>query len=149
MTLEEFTKLVEDYGCEPSRWPVGLRQECENFIAGSTEARALINQQQDLDTLMDRLRVPEFPGLEARVLNQALPPRSASPVDQFLQWLLPTGSVGKQLWRPAMVACLPLVFGIVIGNFYNFGVGLRSEGFEYWDDELYMLSLNDYTENLF
>ena len=149
MTLEEFTKLVEDYGTEPSRWPVRLRQECEDFIAGNTEADALINRQRDLEILMDRLRVPEFPGLEARVLNQALPPRYSSPIDQFLEWLLPTGSVGKQLWRPAMVACLPLVVGIVIGNFYNFGVGLRSEGFEYWDDELYMLSLNDYTENLF
>ena len=149
MTLEEFTKIIESYGSSSERWPVGLREECENFIANNSEARELIDRQQELEMLMNQIAVPEFPGLEAKVLNQQLPPRKLALLDPFLEWLLPAGKPGKLFWRPAMIACLPLIFGIVIGNFYNFGVGLQGESFEYWDDELYILSLNDYTENLF
>ena len=149
MTLEEFTKIIESYGSSSERWPVGLREECENFIANNSAARELIDRQQELEMLMNQIAVPEFPGLEAKVLDQQLPPRKLAPLDRFLEWLLPADKPGKLFWRPAMVACLPLIFGIVIGNFYNFGIDLNSEGFEYWDDELYVLSLNDYTENLF
>ena len=149
MTLEEFTKIIEIYGSSSERWPVGLREECENFIANNSEARELNDRQQELEMLMNQIAVPEFPGLEAKVLNQQLPPRKLALLDPFLEWLLPAGKPGKLFWRPAMIACLPLIFGIVIGNFYNFGVGLQGESFEYWDDELYILSLNDYTENLF
>ena len=149
MTLEEFGKIIESYGSSSERWPVDMRKECENFIADNSEARELVNRQLELEMLMDQIAVPEFPGLEARVLDQQLPSRKLAPLDQFLEWLLPADKSGKQFWRPAMVACLPLIFGIIIGNFYNFGVGLQGESFEYWDDELYILSLNDYTENLF
>ncbi|MFP6826798.1 MAG: hypothetical protein VB977_11930 [Pseudohongiellaceae bacterium] len=149
MTLEEFGKIIESYGSSSERWPVDMREECENFIADNSEARELVNRQLELEMLMDQIAVPEFPGLEARVLDQQLPSRKLAPLDQFLEWLLPVDKSGKQFWRPAMVACLPLIFGIIIGNFYNFGVGLQGESFEYWDDELYILSLNDYTENLF
>lgn len=149
MTLAEFRKIIESYGSSSERWPLGLRKECENFIADNSEARELINRQHELEMLMDQIVVPEFPGLEARILDQQLPARKLVPLDQFLEWLLPVDNPGKHFWRPAMVACLPLIFGIIIANFYNFGVGLQGEGFEYWDDELYILSLNDYTENLF
>ena len=149
MTLEEFGKIIESYGSSSERWPVDMREECKNFIADNSEARELVNRQLELEMLMDQIAVPEFPGLEARVLDQQLPSRKLAPLDQFLEWLLPADKSGKQFWRPAMVACLPLIFGIIIGNFYNFGVGLQGESFEYWDDELYILSLNDYTENLF
>lgn len=149
MTLEEFTQIIDSHGSEPTRWPARLREQCKNFMANSIEARALISQQRQLEMLMDQIELPAFPGLEARVLAQVLPPPRDSSLEQFLAWLLPWDSLGKHFWRPAMAACLPLVFGIVIANFYSFGVGVQSEGFEYWDDELYMLSLNDYTENLF
>jgi hypothetical protein len=149
MTLEEFTQIIDSHGSEPARWPEGLRQQCENFLANSVAASVLIRQQQEVEMLMDQIELPAFPGLEARVLTQPLPPHRNSALDQFLAWLLPPDNLGKHFWRPAMAACLPLVFGTVIANFYSFGVNVQSEGFEYWDDELYMLSLNDYTENQF
>ena len=41
---------------------------------------------------------------------------------------------------------LLLVLGIVIGNFFHFGVNATTEpSFESWDDELVMLSFNDMT----
>jgi hypothetical protein len=42
-----------------------------------------------------------------------------------------------------------LVFGIVLGNYFSFGIGIEDDGFQYWDDELAMLSLTDYTETNF
>jgi len=149
MTLEEFTKIVEIYGSDTGAWPTGMRDDCKAFIADSSEARTLIKQQQELDRLMDQLAAPEFPDLEARVLNQTLPDRSGSAIDSLMDWLLPENNFGKMLWRPVMIACLPLVFGILLGNFFSFGVFIIADEYEYWEDELTMLSLTDYSESEF
>ena len=53
------------------------------------------------------------------------------------------------MWKPVAAACLPLVFGIILGNFYSFGVTFESDEIEYWEDELSMLSFNNYSENDF
>ncbi|MCH7672578.1 MAG: hypothetical protein IIB72_10495, partial [Proteobacteria bacterium] len=45
MNLEEFTQIIESHGSSSERWPLGLREECENFIADNSEARELINRQ--------------------------------------------------------------------------------------------------------
>ncbi|NQV70372.1 MAG: hypothetical protein HQ498_10135 [Pseudohongiella sp.] len=149
MTIEEFTKIVESYGSEAARWPAEQREQCRTFMASNAAASTLLNQQRELESLLDQITVPEFPTLESRVLNQQLPKQEASVLDRALAWLLPKNSFSQQLWRPAMLACLPLVFGIVIGNFFSFGIALENDGFAYWDDELTMLSLNEYTENSF
>ncbi len=108
-----------------------------------------ISEQRRLEQQLDQITVPEFAGLQARILNQQLPPRNDPLLDKLLDWLIPAGGFTIQLWRPAMVACLPLVFGIVLGNYYSFGVGLQSSEVEYWEDELAMLSLSDYSESIF
>jgi len=56
---------------------------------------------------------------------------------------------GKQVWCPAIAVSIPLVFGIVLGNYFSFGVGIEDDGFQYWGDELAMLSLTDYTQRNF
>ena len=98
---------------------------------------------------MDQLAVPGFPDLELKVLTQEPPARSESLSDRIVNWLLPERNFRKQLWRPAMAACLPLVFGILLGNYFSFGVFAEADEYEYWEDELTMLSLTDYSENEF
>ena len=155
MTLEAFTKIVEIYGADTRQWPTGLRDDCEAFIADSPAARTLIKQQRELDRLMDQLTVPEFPNLKEKVLNQELPDPARSLIDQFMNWLLPENNFRKQLWHQAMADCLPLVFGILLGNYFTFGVFgevgeyLDGDEYEYWEDELTMLSLTDYSESEF
>lgn len=149
MTLEEFTRIIDLCGAESARWPKRLRAECEAFVANNIEARALINQQWAVDELLNQHAVPDFPGLESRVLNQTLPERNRSAFDTLVEWLLPRDGFGQNLWRPAVAACLPLVFGIVLANYFSFGVGIENDGFQYWGDELAMLSLSDYTETSF
>ena len=146
MTLEEFTRIIDLYGAEPARWPKRLRAECESFAANSVEARSLLDQELAVEDLMGQLEVPDFPGLESRVLNQPLPEPKGSIFEELANWLLPGESFGKQFWRPEIVACIPLAFGIVVANYFSFGVGIESDGFQYWGDELAMLSLTDYTE---
>jgi hypothetical protein len=149
MTLEEFTRIIDLHGTESARWPKTLRGECESFVANNVEARMLLNQQWQVDESMAKLEVPSFPGLETRVLNQSLPERYRSFIEEVMNWLIPEESFGKQIWRPAIAACIPLVFGIVLGNYFSFGIGIEDDGFQYWDDELAMLSLTDYTETNF
>ncbi|GJM13535.1 MAG: hypothetical protein DHS20C12_19380 [Pseudohongiella sp.] len=149
MTLEEFTRIVDLYGAESAHWPKELCTDCETFVANNIEARTLLKQQWQVDELMTQLEVPSFPGLETRVLNQSLPERSRSFFEEVISWLVPEENFGQQFWRPAVAACIPLVFGVVLGNFFSFGIGVEDDGFQYWDDELAMISLTDYTETNF
>lgn len=97
----------------------------------------------------------DYKRIEARVLNQALPPQVTQPprevhaasvgfmrgIDALIDWLSPPQ---QQLWRPIFAAACPLVLGIVIGNYFHFGLTPTSEpSFESWDDELVMLSFLD------
>lgn len=149
LTLSDFTNLLDRHGANLDTWPAPARAAGQHLLDSDVAAQDLLRRQRQLDSLLDALPIPEFAGLESRVLHQPLPPRSRSVMDAALEWLFPANALGRQFWRPAMAACLPLVFGIVVGNFYSFGITTENPGFDYWDDELYMLSLNDYTENLF
>jgi len=149
MTLDEFTHIVESHGVDPERWPDHLQQPARDLLATSAEAQQLMTRHRQLGQQLDQLLVPEFPGLESRVLSQQLPGRQPVLLDQILAWLLPENAFGTQLWRPLMAACLPLMFGILVGNYFSFGVFIEDDNFEYWEDELAMLSLDDYTENSF
>lgn len=157
MTLDELEQLLNRYGSEPDNWPVDLRQSALLLISRSSHGQRLLDQLNDdeskLDSLLDQLSIrqiiPEFPGLEARVMQQQLPEQSRSLVDQLLGWLLPKpGNSGLTLWRPAMAACLPLLFGMLLSNVFSFGIDTNLDNVQNWDDEFYLLSLNDYVETI-
>lgn len=141
MTLIEFERTLELFGSQPKAWPQDIRLACEALLRSSKDARQLLNEYSELDTLLSDIKSPSFSGLEQRILNQELPSQQ-SWMDSFIRWLVPDG-FNLQLWRPAAAACLPLFFGIVVGNFYSFGISEQDPALEYWDDELTLLSLND------
>ncbi len=146
MTLEEFTKIIVCYGAQSDRWPAAVRDAAIDLTATSTEAQNLLAEYVQLEALLDQQQVPDFPNLESRILSQTLPARNHALIDRLINWLLPATSV-RLLWRPVLAASLPLFFGIVVGTFFSFGVDVEAiETAEYWEDELYMLSLNDYSE---
>ena len=149
MTLKELTKIIEYYGTQSDCWPEVDRGAALNLIATDSDAKQMRSQYMQLEALLDQHQVPEFPNLESRILTQNLPARRKALLDKLLDWLLPATSA-KLLWRPVLVACMPLLFGVVVGNFFNFGVNIEYiETAEYWEDELYLLSLNDYPESQF
>ncbi len=149
MTEDEFSKLLDLHGSVPDSWPSTQQEPARRLLELSAEARDLQQLHQRLETRLDRLQVPAFEGLEARVLNQALPPRSPGFVDRLLAWLVPAEGIGPQLWRPAVAACLPLVFGVVLGNYFSFGIVPDSSDVDFWEDELAMVALVDVSDSEF
>lgn len=147
MTLEDFKQTIESLGTDPEHWPASTRAMCEALLKSSFAARLAFNEQSELDSLLQKLEAPTFLGLETRVLNQDLPPQQRPLLDSIVDWLIPN-QLGAQLWRPAIAACLPLVFGILVGNFFSFGVSDPELALEYWDDELALLSFNDFSSDI-
>ncbi|HAG71493.1 MAG TPA: hypothetical protein DCL66_04740 [Gammaproteobacteria bacterium] len=147
MTLEDFKQTIESLGTDPAHWPIDTREHCERLLKSNSEARLLLNEQSELDRLLQKMEAPAFLGLETRILNQDLPPRPQSLIDSIVDWLIPD-QLGAKLWRPAIAACLPLVFGVLVGNFFSFGVTEQELALEYWDDELALLSFNDFSSDL-
>ena len=147
MKLGNFSQVIEIYGADSAMWPEDLREDLEAFLAKNESARSLLSEYSQLEQSLDKIAVPDFPGLETRVLNQALSPRQQSLFVSLISWLLPTENFGANLWRPALAACLPLVFGIVLGNYYSFGISSEVDEYDYWEDELAMIALTDILES--
>tara|TARA_B100000686_G_C16579379_1_gene857292 strand:+ start:165 stop:614 length:450 start_codon:yes stop_codon:yes gene_type:complete len=147
MKLGNFSQVIEIYGADSTMWPEDLREDLEAFLAKNESARSLLSEYSQLEQSLEKIAVPDFPGLETRVLNQALSPRQQSLFVSLISWLLPTENFGANLWRPALAACLPLVFGIVLGNYYSFGISSEVDEFDYWEDELAMIALTDISES--
>lgn len=145
MTLKDFTKLIESYGANPQDWPGNVRENGIELINTDSSAKEFLSQHQELESLLDEIEIPDFPGLAHAVLNQPLPARQLGFADQLISWFIPE-NFGLQLWRPVTAACLPLVFGVVLGNYYSFGVTDQDIELEYWDDELALLSFNDFAD---
>ncbi len=149
MKLEDFSNVLEVHGTDSANWPTDLRNDLEAFLSNNESARLLLEEYKQLERSLDDMAVPAFPNLEHKVLNQALPPRPQSLFDRLLSWIFPAENFGANLWRPMMAASLPLVFGIVLGNYYSFGINSEIDEYDYWDDELAMLALSDYSESEF
>jgi len=144
MTPERFAQLVETHGSQPARWPEQERQAAEAWQRDNPAAQTLCREYAHLESLLDALPTPVLPGLEQRVLQRAASLASDSLLDQAMDWLLPRGDrLLAWIWRPALVACLPLVCGIYMANFFSFGISGPEVA---WEEELALLALNDYAE---
>lgn len=146
ITPERFATIIEVYGSQPERWPAEERAEAAAFLAQDHRAQALVAEYQSLDAWLDQYQVAALPTLEAHVLSQARNVSTGNAFDRLMDWLLPrSGRVLAWVWRPAMVACLPLVCGIYLADYFSFGIESTQNS---WEEELYLLSLNDYAETL-
>ena len=144
MTPERFAQLVEIHGSRPERWPADERMAAEAFRLADHQAQALGDEYARLESLLDALPVPAMPGLEQRVLQRAANLTRDSLLDRALDWLVPhSDRLLAWIWRPALVACLPLICGIFMANFFSFGIPGQELA---WEEELSLLALNDYAE---
>jgi hypothetical protein len=60
-------------------------------------------------------------------------------LERLLNWILPDfDDLAHTLWRPTLVACMPLLLGVVIG------LTLTNNTYELsWDEELSLLAFTD------
>lgn len=146
MNNSEFIELLEIHGPDPAHWPEESVDAISQLLAENPEAIQALLQFQEMDSLLMAMPAPEFTGLEERIAGQSLAGQGSELIERIIHWLLPAGGFSS-LWRPAMAACLPLFFGVMVGSYSNFGLSRDTDTELYWEDELAMLSLADYSEN--
>tara|TARA_R110001592_G_scaffold6898_3_gene38062 strand:+ start:448 stop:891 length:444 start_codon:yes stop_codon:yes gene_type:complete len=144
MTAQRFEQIVTAYGSEPARWPAQEREAAIQFLAENPAEKSLIEGYRELNMLLDAMPLPAFTQMEQRVIRSLHEKTRDSLLDRVLDWLIPRQQRGMA-WalRPALVACLPLVCGIYMANFYSFGIDSAENS---WQEELYLISMNDYAE---
>lgn len=153
LNIERFSAIVDAYGGDPCRWPVEEREAAQTLLACSVQAQAICDQARQLDQILGAQPVPDFDPLLRRLERQprpsVIPPRTRSPQGVFervLIWLLPPRQSVMQWWRPAALACVPLLLGLVLGTQLEpLGNGYTAGALE---EELYLISLSDYAETL-
>jgi len=142
--LERFEQLTAIHGSDITRWPMDEQAPARELLSHSAAAQALHNEQQALDTLLDAITIPPMPAMEKRIVRNLATASRSSLLDRVLDWIVPRGgNVSSWAWRPALVACLPLMCGIYMANFYSFGIESTENS---WQEELYLISMNDYAE---
>jgi hypothetical protein len=149
MNLERFTLIVESYGADSQQWPGDERVEALEFSRTSSDAMSLLDQAAELD---QHLALFELPNSELSVQRIEMGILSAlkqgtlkqgrlkqGRLERLLDWVLPDfDDLAHTLWRPALVACVPLLFGVAIGlTLTNNTYELSS------DEELSLLAFTD------
>lgn len=108
LSLERFQRLLAAYGARRELWPAAERPAAEGLLEMSSEARALLSREEDLDTGLTALAAltPELSAGLSRKLAE-IPLRSARK-----SWAWPFGRV----WVPAAAWAAAAMFGIAIGT---------------------------------
>jgi hypothetical protein len=106
--IERVRDLLNTYGADRKRWPVGTAEGDLAPREHLDEARTLYQDALALDALLDQAPLPE-PSLELKA--DILASTSANPWQQWLTLLWPFGPV----WKPASGLAMAMVLGLYIG----------------------------------
>ncbi len=107
MTAAQFELLLDRLGGDLRRWPAAEADAARLLLAASPEAQRTLAAARTLDDWLGGLREHQAPpGLATNILGRVRRPDALA---RLLQWL--AGS----LWRPALVAALPVLAGFAIG----------------------------------
>jgi hypothetical protein len=109
LSLERFQRLLAAYGARRELWPAAERPAAERLLEASSEARALLSREEDLDSGLVELAAltPELDPALSRKLAEI--PLRNSRKRSF--W--PFGRV----WVPAAAWAAAAVVGVAVGSF--------------------------------
>ncbi len=112
MNKQLFTHYASTYGSEISQWPNEVKQVAVDALAVNPQWQSLLEAEVSLDQALDAYQVSSspLPDLEQAILNSTA--AKIDLIDRILAWLIPQNSV----FRPALVACVPLLVGVILGN---------------------------------
>ena len=107
MTADEFADLLNRFGTDSVAWPSSSRNEAIRYARVSDEGRRLLAESIAFDGMLaDSAHVPLAFRLRARILERIATNESPA----WWSWIT------HGMWRPALLALVPLAFGFVIGN---------------------------------
>lgn len=120
LALDRFQQLLAAYGARRELWPAAERAAAERLLETSSEARALLPREEDLDVGLTALAslTPELSPQLSRKLAE-IPLRS-----ERKRSFWPFGRV----WVPAWAAAA--VFGLAVGNFMPEDAGTEAVALE-------------------
>jgi hypothetical protein len=124
MSEERFKTLVEAYGGDPARWPVGEGEAGKLWLRSSTTAQALAADAARLDQALSAAReVPVSGALEAKVMADfERAARRWSP-RRFAAALADAIWPGAPLWQPACAFGLALAIGVGVAVIASLDLG--------------------------
>lgn len=133
-SVERLHEVVRAYGANSANWPVDERDELLK-LADAAAPELLAAKQ--LDTFLDEHEVVALaPDLGRRIISSTMHTTLRTTLlDRVIQWAWPEQPA--LLWKPALVACLPLLAGIILGS----NVTLLDESENLDDEGIYLMGL--------
>lgn len=140
MDIARFKHLLSAYGAAIERWPEEERNAAREFIESNPETNALLREAALLDQALDAYKAESINTIREDILAR-LPDRTRRGLlDRFIDWLLPDlGYMGAWLWRPALLASVALILGIVLGSTLSLD---PANDAGVWQEELHVMALN-------
>ena len=138
MDEHRFEEALDRWGSNLHDWPEEERQAAEALLAQSKVAESLLRTERSIDATLSMLQQHAVsPGLEQRI-HARLTTVASNPDRGQRIWLWVTAS----LWRPALLAAVPLIFGFALG------LGLSDVSEQELADQVSMLALSNIYEEM-
>jgi hypothetical protein len=126
--LQALAELLDTYGVDRSRWPVGARARFEPLIGDSPDAQRLVGDAKALDRLL--AQAPQAPARQVEAVKARIFAEIGAEVadatagsGNVVAMKRPAATAGpspnaarRVLWREAMVLAASLVLGVVGGT---------------------------------
>jgi anti-sigma-K factor RskA len=117
MTQLEFEAGLDRWGADLARWPPEAAAQAHTRLAADPQARQALAAAAAVDGYLHGLREDTAPQhLERQILarlertERAAAPASPGTATRMVDWLT------QRLWRPALLALVPLFAGFLIGH---------------------------------
>lgn len=139
MNLIRFQALIDAYGADAERWPLGERDSAESLLETSGAARAIISEARTLDALLaDAPPVAVSPALKNRVLD--------IPEHTHQDWVRRDA---REPFRLGLTFFLPRLAGFALASYMGFIVGGSLVTTQQYSDEEVLQASVDLSDVVF
>lgn len=149
MNIQKFRKLLGAYGTNSEVWPSADKETALRFLDVDPEAKSVVAEFRRLDEILNADVVTESSTLKMNILKQIQSSNitgsdsTSSDTDTDLiariwNWLAPQSNGALVIWRPAMVASIPLLAGIYLGTMMDTN---NDENLLEWEEDIYVMGL--------
>jgi hypothetical protein len=154
MNIQKFRKLIGAYGTNSEVWPSADKETALRFLDVDPEAKSVVAEFRRLDEILNADMVTESSTLKMNILKQIQSSNitgsdstssdsTSSDTDTDLiariwKWLAPQSNGTLVIWRPAMVASIPLLAGIYLGTMMDTS---NDENLREWEEDIYVMGL--------